>query len=65
MKRHNEKSAAVQEREAYASSGYKEALLEDAKHSSHLIGLRAKIDAAKMTIEIWRTESATERASYR
>lgn len=64
MKRFNQLPIAGQEREAYASDAYKNAIDQDASASSALISLRASIDAAKITIDIWRTESATERASY-
>lgn len=64
MKRFNQLPITGQEREAYASEAYKAAIDEDASASSALIALRASIDAAKITIDIWRTESATERASY-
>lgn len=64
MKRHNEKSAAVQEREAYASEAYKQALEADARAAANLALQRAEFDAAKMVIELYRTQSATERASY-
>lgn len=64
MKRHNGLALAAQEREANASEAYKQAIDEDASASSALIALKASIDAAKITIDIWRTESATERASY-
>ncbi len=64
MKRHNGLALSAQEREAYGSDAYKEAINEDARAGAALAVIRAKMDAAKMTIEVWRTESATERASY-
>ncbi len=64
MKRHNEKPIGAQEREAIASNAYLAALEADANAAANLAFHKARIDAAKMTIEIWRTESATERASY-
>jgi len=64
MKRHNSLSAAGQEREAYASPAYKEAVEQDAIAGAALIALKARIGAAQTTIDVWRTESATERASY-
>lgn len=64
MKRHNDKALGAQEREAYASEAYLKALNEDAGYTARLISLMAEIDAAKITVDIWRTEKATERASF-
>lgn len=64
MKRVNGLALNAQEREAYGSDAYKTAIENDAKAGAKLIVLRAKLDAAKITIEVWRTESATERASF-
>jgi hypothetical protein len=64
MKRFNQLPIAGQEREAYASEAYKAAIDEDASASAALISLRASIDAAKITVDIYRTEKATERASF-
>lgn len=64
MKRFNQLPVSGQEREAYASENYKIALELDAKATSDLVILRAKIDSAKTVIDVWRTESATERASF-
>lgn len=64
MKRFNQLPVAAQEREAYASEEFKAAVEADAKAAADLAILKARIDAAKAVIEIWRTESATERASY-
>lgn len=64
MKRFNQLPVAGQEREAYASAAYKEAIEQDAIASAALISLKASIEAARTTIDVWRTESATERASY-
>lgn len=63
MKKHSG-AIGAQEREAYASEAYRIAIHEDAKATGALAILKARIEAAKMAIEIWRTESATERASY-
>ncbi len=64
MKRHNDLATNAQEREALASDAYREALEADANAAANLAFYKARIEAAKMTIEVWRTESATERASY-
>lgn len=64
MKRHNGLSITAAEREAYASEPYKLAIDQDAKAGAELIVIRARIEAAKTAIEVWRTESATERASF-
>ena len=64
MKRHNAMALSAQEREAYASDAYKQALEADAIAGAELAVIKARLDAAKITIEVWRTESATERASY-
>lgn len=62
MKEHGDKSAVIQEREAYADPRYvahleaiKEAVLEDEGHRF----LRAAADAK---IEAWRTQSSNTRA---
>ena len=64
MKRFNSLPLSAQEREAYSSDAYKQAVEADAVAGANLAVIRAKLDAAKTTIEVWRTESATERASY-
>ena len=64
MKQFNDKPVSAQERDAYASEAYKEAIFEDARAGAELAVIKAEIDAAKMTIDLYRTESATERASY-
>lgn len=63
MKRFNSLPVAGQEREAYASQAYKEAVEQDASAGAALIALKAKIGAAQTTIDIWRTQSASERAA--
>jgi hypothetical protein len=64
MKRFNQLAVSGQEREAYASEAFKSAIEADAKASADLVVLRARLDAAKTAIDVWRTESATERASF-
>lgn len=63
MKKHNGLSAAAQEREARASEAYLKALEADALAAASLSELLARIDSAKLTIDVWRTESASERAA--
>lgn len=64
MKRYNQMPAVKAECEAYASAAYKDALDQDASASAALIQLKASIDAAKTIVDVWRTEKATERASF-
>lgn len=64
MKRTNGLSLTASEREAYASDAYKQAIEEDARAGAELLVIRSKIEAAKIAIDVWRTESATERASF-
>ena len=64
MKHSTEKSAAAQEREAYASPnwvGHCEKL-RDATIDYEIE--RGLIDAAKMRIEVWRSESANNRKNF-
>jgi hypothetical protein len=63
MKSCDEKSAAAQEREAYASEPYLQAVddLFDATRAAET--LRAQRDAAQATIEFWRSRNANERAA--
>ena len=62
MRRHNEMSAAKAEVEAYCSSEYEAALLEDAKAAGEYEKMRALREAASMKIETWRSEQANYRA---
>lgn len=63
MKASGEKTVSAQEREAYASAAYLKAIEEDALATAELAKVNSEIEAAKMTIDIWRTESASERAA--
>ncbi len=65
MAQSNEKTAAAQEREAYASDKYREAI--DTKFAAVRDSetLRAKRDAAVQTIEAWRSMNANQRAAER
>lgn len=49
--------------EAASSEAYKQAIDEDAIAAGELAKLRSLKSAAELTIEIWRTQSATFRAS--
>jgi hypothetical protein len=64
MKHSDEKSAAAQEREAYASPQWVEHCgnLRDATVAFELA--RGLVDAAKMRIDVWRSESANNRKNF-
>jgi hypothetical protein len=63
MKKRNESALGAQEREAYASETYKEALLEEAVSAGELAKVRALRDAAESVIRIWQSENANMRAA--
>lgn len=63
MKKRNENALGAQEREAYASDAYKEALLEEAVCAGELAKVRALRDAAESVIRIWQSENANMRAA--
>jgi hypothetical protein len=63
MKKRNEQALGAQEREAYASDAYKEALLEEAISAGELAKVRALRDAAESVIRIWQSENANLRAA--
>jgi len=65
MKYSDEKSAAAQEREAYASEEYQEAVSELASVAGIYEKLRALREAAKMQIEYWRSLNANQRSAER
>jgi RNA polymerase-interacting CarD/CdnL/TRCF family regulator len=62
MKRHNEKPVSHQEREAFASATYLEALERDAVAAGEFETMRALREAASLKIEAWRSEQANFRA---
>jgi hypothetical protein len=65
MAQSNQKSAAAQERDAYASQRYQEAVdakFEAVKESETL---RASREAAIQTIEAWRSMNANQRSAER
>ena len=65
MKHSDERSAAAQEREAYASPQYTDAIEELAQIAGEYERLRAKREAAKQAIEYWRSLNANQRAAER
>lgn len=63
MKKRNESALGAQEREAYASDAYKEALIEDAVAAGELAKIRALREGADAKIRMHQTEQATMRAA--
>ena len=65
MKNSGANSAAAQEREAYASTAYQDAVTELANSTQEYETLRALREAAKMQIEYWRSFNANLRSAER
>lgn len=65
MKHSGETSAAAQEREAYASEQYQNAVNELAEVARDYEKLRSLREAAKMQIEFWRSYNANHRGAER
>lgn len=65
MAQSNERSAAAQEREAYAHDNYREAVEEKFEAVKVAETLRARREAAIQTIEAWRSMNANQRAAER
>jgi hypothetical protein len=65
MKSSDEKSASGQEREAYASEAYLQAVDELFEATKAAETLRAQRDAAQATIEWWRSANASLNAAQR
>ncbi len=65
MAQSSEKTAAAQEREAYASDRYREAVETKFEAVKAAETLRAQRDAAVQTIEAWRSMNANQRAAER
>ncbi len=63
MKLHNALPISAQEREAYASEAYLKALNEDAAAAAALAEIQAHVEAARMVVDIWRTEESSARAA--
>ena len=65
MRASDERSAAAQEREAYASVEYRAALAELFNATKEAEKLKALREAARMKIEAWRTFSSNARGAER
>jgi ABC-type phosphate transport system substrate-binding protein len=65
MKSSDEKSASAQEREAYASEAYLQAVDDLFEATKACETLRAQRDAAQATIEWWRSANANQRVAER
>ncbi len=65
MRHSNQNSAAAQEREAYASQQYQDAVNELADVAGVYEKLRSLREAAKMQIEYWRSLNANQRSAER
>ncbi len=65
MKSSDEKAAAAQEREAYASPEYLDAIEALWASTKTHETLRAQREAAEATIEFWRSANASQRAAER
>ena len=65
MKASDEKSAAAQEREAYASDQYGDALDNLFEATREAETLRALREAAKMKIEYWRSFNSSHKSAER
>lgn len=65
MAQSNERSAAAQEREAYAHENYIAAVGEKFEAVKTAETLRARREAAIQTIEAWRSLNANQRAAER
>lgn len=65
MKSSGVEAIGAQEREAYADPEYKE-VLDGLKVAVEIEeGLRWKIEAARMRVDVWRTQEASKRAEVR
>jgi len=65
MKASDERSAAAQERDAYASEEYRRAVDDLAEATKAYEKLRASREAAQAQIEFWRSYNANQRAAER
>lgn len=63
MKASEERSAAAQEREAYASEGYQEALMELFEAQTEYEELNENMRAGASMIDLWRSINSNLRAS--
>lgn len=62
MKEHPEMTAAGQEREAYSDPRYNQHLHAIKTAEAQYLHIQYLIDAAKVRIDVWRTQSSNERA---
>jgi hypothetical protein len=65
MAAHNTLPVNAQEREAYSSKAYLEALEEEAISTADLAKTKAEIEAAKLIVDVWRTEESSARQAAR
>ncbi len=65
MKHHNDKPVNAQEREAYSSDAYLKALEDEANAAGELARVKSEIEAAKIIVDVWRTEESSARAATR
>lgn len=65
MKASDERTASGQEREAYASANYSEAIEAVYEASKRFETLKAKREAASARIDLWRSMNANQRAAER
>lgn len=63
MKHSGENAIGAQEREAYASDQYKEALKADLKANIEYETLRAKKESKEVLVDLYRTISARQRGA--
>lgn len=63
MKASGEKSAAAQEREAYASQEYRDALEEEFEATLEAEKSKAAREAAQVKVDLWRSISARQRGA--
>lgn len=65
MKAHNDKPVNAQEREAYASVEYLAALEAEAHAAGELAKIKSELEAARLIVDVWRTEESSARAATR
>ena len=65
MKSSGENAISAQERDAYASAEYRKAVDEVFEATRDMEVLKARIEAAKAVIEVWRSLNAGQRSAER
>lgn len=65
MKASGEKSAAAQEREAYASEEYQNAIAENFEATKAAVKLRTLRKAAEIKVDFWRSWNSNHKAAER